>query len=133
LEVQIKKILFATLCAAALMSCASKRAAFVDSAVTEAKALQALAQNQGIELASAGSLIAAAEKKNEERQTEEAFVLADEAILQLQLSMLKKEQSDLDAKNSEAQASLNAANEALAISRNMLNESKNLPKEKIIK
>ena len=127
----MKKILFATLCAALLMSCASKRAIMVDSAIAEAKSLQALAKAQGIEVpTTADLLIASAEKKNEERQTEEAFILADEAILQLQLSILKRELSGLVAENNEAHASFNATNESLVVNRKLLSDSKNLPKER---
>jgi hypothetical protein len=128
----VKKILFATLCTALLMSCASKRAVMVDSAIAEAKSLQALAKAQGIEVpTTADLLIASAEKKNEERQTEEAFILADEAILQLQLSILKRELSGLVAENNEAHASFNATNESLVVSRKLLSDSKSLPKERI--
>jgi serine phosphatase RsbU (regulator of sigma subunit) len=127
----VKKILFATLCTALLVSCASQKAAMVDSAIAEAKSLQALAKAQGIDVpTTADLLIASAEKKNEERQTEEAFILADEAILQLQLSILKKEQAELVVENNNAQASLNATNEALAVSRKLLSDSKSLPKER---
>jgi len=130
----VKKVLLITLCTALLMSCASKRAAMVDSTIAEAKSLQALARAQGIDVpTTADLLIASAEKKNEERQTEEAFIFADEAILQLQLSMLKREQSELVTENNAAQASLIATTDALTITRSMLSASKNLPKEKVIK
>ena len=132
----MKKLLFVLilLCAALLMSCASKRAAMVDSAIAEAKSLQALAAAQGIEVpTTAELLIASAEKRNEERQTEEAFILADEAILQLQFSMLKKEHAGIVAEHDSAQASFSAVNESLAISRGLLRDSRNLPKEKVIK
>jgi opacity protein-like surface antigen len=130
----MKNILFTILCAALLMSCASKRAAMVDSAVAEAKSLQALARAQGIEVpTTADLLIASAEKKNEDRQTEEAFILADEAILQLQLSMLKREESELVAKYNNAQAGLTASTEALAVDRERLTRSKSYPKEKVVR
>jgi len=130
----VKKVLFTILCAALLMSCASKRAAMVDSAIAEAKSLHALATAQSIEIpTTANLLIESAEKKNEDRQTEEAFILADEAILQLQLSMLKKEQSELVVENNNAQTGLNSTTEELTISRKLLSDSKSLPKEKVIK
>jgi hypothetical protein len=109
------------------------------STIAEAKSLQSLAKNQGIEVpASTDSLISSAEKRSEERQIEEAFIFADEAILQLQLSMQKKEQAELVAENNNAQQSLNATSESLAISRSMLVESKHFegkhsPKEKATK
>lgn len=129
----MKKILFATLCAALVVSCASNRAAFVDSAITEAMALQELAKAQGIEApASADSLITAAKKQNEERQTETAFILADEAILQLQISLLKHEQAALAAENKKAESDLNASKESLDVYRNVLKERKNAPREQVI-
>lgn len=129
----MKKVLLTTLCAALFMSCASKRAAMVDSAITEAKTLQALAKAQSVPFpASADSLILAAEKQNDERQTEAAYVLADEAILQLQLSFIKHEQTALASENKSATADLNASKESLDIYRNVLRERKNAPKEQVI-
>ncbi|MCL2101057.1 MAG: hypothetical protein FWH22_05015 [Fibromonadales bacterium] len=129
----MKKVLLTILCAALLMSCSSKRAAFVDFAITEAQALQALAKAQGIEVsAEADSLITAAKKQNDERQTEAAYVLADKAILQLQISLLKHEQSAIATDNKNATIDLNASKESLDIYRNVLKERRNAPKEQVI-
>ena len=130
----MKNILLIALGAALCVSCSSKRAALVDSAIAEAITLQALAKAQGLEVpASTESLIKEAEKQNEERQTEAAYILADEAILQLQLSMLKKEHSALAAESEGASESLQASTSSLDLYRNLLRERKNTPKEQVIK
>jgi hypothetical protein len=105
----------------------------VDFAITEAQALQALAKAQGVEVsAEADSLITAAKKQNDERQTEAAYILADKAILQLQIAMLKHEQSALATDSKNATVDLNASKESLDIYRNVLKERKNAPKEQVI-
>jgi len=63
----MKKLLLITLCAALFMSCASQRAAMVDSAIMEAKALQVLAKAQGIEVPSTADLLIASAEKKERR------------------------------------------------------------------
>jgi hypothetical protein len=96
--------------------------------------LQALAKAQGLEVpASTESLIKEAGKQNEERQTEAAYILADEAILQLQLSMLKKEHEALSAESEGASESLQASTGSLELYRNLLKERKVTPKEHVIK
>lgn len=129
----IKKILFLSLSIAFLMSCASKRAAVVDSTIMEAKTLQAIAQAEGAAPSTlASSLIEEADKQNEERQTEAAYILADNAVLQLQISSLKKENELLEAENKTATDDLEASKESLNIYRNVLRESENAPKEQVI-
>jgi len=91
----LKKILPIAMCAVLLFSCASKRAGVVDSAIMEARTLQELSKVVGVEDPAAAELIRNAEKQNEARQTEEAYVLADRAVLQYQLSMLKRESNAL--------------------------------------
>jgi len=114
----VKKILLTSLCAALLMSCSSSRSGMVSSAIAEAKTLQNLAKNGGVEVpASTADLITAAEKQNEERQTEKAFVLADEATLQLQLAILKQENKNMSD-------SLEIATGSLTIVRNLLQTRK---------
>jgi len=128
----VKKVLLTAVCVTALISCASKRAAIVDSAIIEAKTLQELAKVNNLAVPpEADSLIAAAEKQNDERQTEQAFVLADEAILRLHLSLVKQEQGVLVTENKKAADSLAAANEYLGVYRNVLKERKNAPKEQV--
>jgi len=128
----VKKVLFTAVCATVLISCASKRAAFVDSAIIEAKTLKELATVNNLAVPpEADSLIAAAEKQNEERQTEQAFVLADEAVLRLHLSLVKQEQEVLATENKKAADSLVASNEYLGVYRNVLQERKNAPKEQV--
>jgi hypothetical protein len=128
----VKKTLFVVICAAFLASCASKRAGIVDSAIIEAKTLQELAKVNNLAVPpEADSLIAAAEKQNKERQTEQAFVLADEAVLRLHLSLVKQEQEILAAETKKAADSLATANEYLGVSRNALHERKNAPKEQV--
>lgn len=128
----MKKLLFTAMCIALLASCASKRAAIVDPTIVEAKTLIELAKVNNLPLPSdAESLVAAAEKQNEERQTEMAFMLADEAVLKIQLTMLKQEQEALAAENQKAADSLAAINEYLGVYRNVLQERKNAPKEQV--
>jgi hypothetical protein len=124
----MKKILFTMMCAALLASCASKRAAMVDFTITEAKTLQTLANARGVETALADSLIAAAERQNKERQTEDAFLLADEALLQLHLILLKQEQAVLNAENKSASDSLTAAMQYYDVFKGLLNELKKTPR-----
>jgi hypothetical protein len=96
--------------------------------------LQALAKAQGLEVpASTESLIAEAGKQNEDRQTEAAYILADEAILQLQLSLLKKEHAAITAESKTASESLEASTSSLETYRNLLKERKETPKERVIK
>jgi len=130
----VKKLLFTMMCLAILVSCASKRAAIVDPTIIEAKALVELSKANNLPLpAEADSLVMAAEKQNEEHQTEVAFLLADEAVLKIHLSMLKHEQGDLVAENKKATDSLAAINENLGAHRNVLQGRKNAPKEHVIK
>jgi len=129
----VKKVLFIAMCAALLASCASKRAAVVDSTIMEAKTLVELSKANNFAVPpEAGSLIEAAEKQNNERQTEKAFVLADEAVLRLHLSMLEQEQKALAAENKKTADNLTATNEYLGVYRNVLQERKNAPKEQVI-
>jgi hypothetical protein len=127
----VKKILFTMACGAMLVSCASK-AAVIDSTMTEAKTLQALAKEGNLTVPVADSLIAAAEKQNSDGQSSQAFLLADEAILQLRLSMLELERKALDTEKKAALDSLAAAKEYLNLYSNVLNERKNSPKEQAI-
>jgi len=113
----MRKILPIAMCTVLLFSCASKRAGVVDSAITEAKTLQALSKAAGVEEPTAAELITNAEKQNEARQTEQAFVWADEAILQYQLSMLKRENANLAEEK-------NNTEKELAIYRDALNKQK---------
>jgi hypothetical protein len=102
----------------------------VDSTIQEAVTLQAMAK--GLDISeTTEALIRNAEKQNEERQTEQAFVLADEAVLQLHLSMLKKENATLSAENKAAADSLAITKESSNIYRNVLQERKNAPKEQV--
>jgi len=129
----VKKTLFVVICAAFLVSCASKRAAIVDSAIIEAQTLQELARVNNLAIPpEADSLIAAAKKQNDDRQTEQAFVLADEAVLRLHLSMVKQEQEILAAETKKAADSLVLANEYLGTYRSALQKQKNAPKERVI-
>jgi len=129
----VKKILLIAMCAAFVASCASKRAAIVDSAITEAETLRELAKAGNLVIpTSTDSIITAAKKQQEERQTENAFVLADGAILQLQMYLLKQEQSALSALKTEAESSLTTSKESLDIYHNVLQDRKSSPKEHII-
>jgi len=109
----IKKILPIAMCAALLFSCASKRAGAVDSAITEARTLQELSKVVGVEDPAAAELIRNAEKKNEDRQTEEAYVLAERAVLQYQLSILKRENDALAEDKGNAEKELGIYRDAL--------------------
>ena len=112
----MKKILLISLCAAVLMSCSSSRG-IANSAIAEAKTLQNLAKDRGVEVpASTAELIATAEKQKEDKP-EEALSLADEATLQLQLALLKQENKNLSD-------SLGIATGSLTIVRNLLETRK---------
>jgi len=114
----VKKVLFTVLCAALLMSCASKGTAMADYTLTEAKVLQAIAKNNGLsDLASLDSLVAVAEKQNTDNQTTAAFLLADEAVLQFQIALQKQENKNLAD-------SLEIAKGSLKIHQTMLEERK---------
>ena len=129
----MKKVLFIAVCAAFMVSCASKRAALVDSTITEAKTLQALAKANNLEIPSSiDSLVAAAEKEQKDRQTEKAYVLADEAVLQMQIFMLKQEKDSLSTMKGEAESHLAVTKEYLDIHHNVLKVHRNTPKEHII-
>jgi hypothetical protein len=101
----------------------------VDSAITEAKTLQALSKAVGVEDPAAAELITTAEKQKEDRQTEQAFVLADKAVLQYQLFMLKRENDALAEDKKNAEKGLEAAKDSLAIYRDALYKQKNAPKQ----
>jgi hypothetical protein len=101
----------------------------VDSAIKEAETLQALSKVAGVEDSEAAELIKTAKKQNDDRQTEQAFVLADKAILQYQLSMLKRENDALAEDKKNAEKGLEAAKDSLAIYRDALNKQKNAPKQ----
>jgi len=134
----MKRMLPIAMCAVLLISCASKRAGVVDSAITEATTLQALSKTVNLEVpANADSLITAAEKQKNasaldrllhDRQTE-AFVLADEAILQYQLSMLKQEEAALAKEKQNAESDLATSKESLDVYRDVLDKQKNAPKQ----
>ena len=95
--------------------------------------LQAIAKAENLEVpVSMDSLITAAEKQNEERQTEKAFVLADEAVLQMQIFMLKQEQDSLRTMKAKAEKHLVVSKEYLDIYHHVLREHKSKPKERII-
>jgi hypothetical protein len=98
------------------MSCSSSRG-IANSAIVEAKTLQNLAKDRGVEVpASTAELIATAEKQKEDKP-EEALVSADEATLQLQLAILKQENKNLSD-------SLGIATGSLTIVRNLLETRK---------
>lgn len=129
----MKKALIIAACGAMFASCASSGPG-VDSTITEAKTLKDLAKADNVPVpASADSLITAAEKQNSEGQTTQAFLLADEAILQLRLSMVQQEHSALAAENKKAADSLVAAKEYLSLYSNVLKERVNAPKVEVIK
>lgn len=113
----MRKILLSALWVAALAACASKGTVMADSAIAEAKALQNLAKEVDVQVPTAVNLIADAERQKAEKQNTEAFVLADEAILQLQIALLKQENKDLTD-------SLAQATEALIVNRKVLEERK---------
>jgi len=129
----VKKVLFIAMCTTLMVSCASKRAALVGSVIDEAKLLQAVAKADSLAVPnSIDSLITAAEKQNDDRQTEKAYVLADEAVLQMQIFLLKHEQTNLNAKKAEAENDFVVLKESLDIYHNVLRERKNAPKERVI-
>jgi hypothetical protein len=129
----VKKILFIAMLTAFVVSCASKRAAIVDSTITEAKTLKALAEAGNVAVpANVGSLITDAEKQQEERQTEKAFVLADEAVLQLQMTLLKQEQTALGTLKKEAESDLVASKDSLESYQSVWESLRNAPKEHVI-
>jgi hypothetical protein len=114
----VKKVLLTALCAALVVSCASKRAAFVDSTIVEAKTLNAVAKTNSLEgTAPIEVLIIEAEKESDAGQTEKAFILADEAVLQFQIALQEQE-------NKKMTDSLKIATESLNIIRNFLAERK---------
>jgi len=114
----VKKILLISLCAAVLMSCSSSRG-IANSAIAEAKTLQSLAKDKGVEVpAATAELITKAEKQKEDKP-EEALVSADEATLQLQLALLKQENKNLSD-------SLGIATSSLTVVRNLLESRKNV-------
>jgi len=124
------KIIPIAMCTALLISCASKRSGVVDSAITEAKTLQALSKAVDLKIPeTADSLITSAERQNEARQTEQAFVLADGAILQYQLSMLKHEEAAIAKEKKNAENDLATVKESLDVYRNVLDKQKNAPKQ----
>jgi hypothetical protein len=105
----------------------------VDSAIIEAETLQSIAKAGNLAVpANTDSIITAAKKQNEERQTEKAFVLAEEAILQLQIFLLKHEQTALGATKIDAENKLAESKESLDIYSNVLQVRKNTPKEQVI-
>lgn len=100
------------------MSCSSSKG-MANSAIAEAKTLQNLSKDRGVEVpASTADLITSAEKQKEDKP-EEALVSADEATLQLQLALLKQENKNLSD-------SLGIATGSLTIVRNLL-ETRNKP------
>jgi hypothetical protein len=105
----------------------------VDSTITEAKTLQELAKANNLTIpAATDSLIVAAEEQNKENQTERAFVLADEAVLQIHLSILQQENINLNANKKEVESDLAKSKESLDIYRNFLKELNNTPKEQVV-
>ena len=113
----MKKVLLIAICAVFAVSCASKRAGVVESAITEAKVLQALAKVNGLDVAAADALLASAEKQLEAGQTESAFIIADEATLRFQISLQQRENKNIED-------SLKVATEYLNSFRNLLAEKK---------
>jgi hypothetical protein len=133
MEVFVKKTLLIAVSTALLVSCASKRAAIVDPTIIEAETFLKLAEANNLAVpAEADSLVKEAKKQSGERQTERAFVLADEAVLKIHLSLLKQEQDVLVAENKKATDNLTTAEEFLSVYRNVLQERKNTPKEQVI-
>ena len=116
----MKKILLTALCAALLVSCGATRSATVDSAIAEAETLHNLAKDRGAEIpANTVELIASAKKQYKDSEIEAALRLADEATLQLQLSLLKQE-------NKSMADSLAIANGSLTIIRKLHAEHQNV-------
>jgi len=115
----VKKLLFTFLCMALLLaSCASSpRKAMVEPYITEAKVLQTLVKERGAEVYATGDLVAKAEKQKENGEWEDAFLLADEAILLLQIALLEKEKKNIED-------SLARTNDILNANRNLLTERK---------
>jgi len=101
----------------------------VDSTITEAKTLRALSKAVNLESPAGNSLITAAEKQSDERQTEQAFVLADGAILQYQFSMLKSEEAALVKEKQNAEKDLATSKESLDVYHDVLSKQKNAPKQ----
>jgi len=129
----VRKILFIAMCTVFMVSCASKRAALVDSVIDEARLLRAIAKADSLAVpASIDSLITAAEKQNDDRQTERAYVFADEAVLKMQIFLLEQEQASLNTKKAQAENDLAVSKESLDIYHNVLRERKNAPKERVI-
>jgi hypothetical protein len=85
----------------------------VDSTITEAKVLQALAKANGLETPAADFLVTSAEKQKADGQTEDAFLKADEAVLQFQISVLERENKNLSDSLKIATESLNVYHNAL--------------------
>jgi len=114
----VKKILlFMVLCVALLASCASPRKAMVEPYITEAKVLQTLVKERGAEVYATGDLVTKAEKQKENGDWEGAFLLADEAILLLQIALVEKEKKNIED-------SLARTNDILNANRNLLSERK---------
>ena len=114
----MKKILFImVLCVALLASCASPRKAMVEPYITEAKVLQTLVKERGAEIYATGDLVTKAEKQKDNGEWEDAFLLADEAILLLQIALLEKEKKNIED-------SLTRTNDILNANRNLLSERK---------
>ena len=113
-----KILLFMVLCAALLASCASSpRKAMVEPYITEAKVLQTLVKERGAEIYATGDLVTKAEKQKGNGEWEDAFLLADEAILLLQIALLEKEKKNIED-------SLTRTNDILNANRNLLSERK---------
>jgi hypothetical protein len=90
----------------------------VEPTITEAKYLQKLAElNRAEVTVSTGDLIAKAETQKDKGQSEDAFLLADEAVLRLQISLLERENKSLAD-------SLAKATETLNINRTLLQTRK---------
>jgi hypothetical protein len=87
----------------------------VDSAITEAKILQALAKASGVsDVALADSLIVNAEKQKADKQATAAYLLADEAVLQYQITLQKQENKNISDSLAAATESLKIYSNALA-------------------
>jgi protein involved in polysaccharide export with SLBB domain len=89
----------------------------VEPAIREAKVLQALAKANGLVANDADRLIAEAEDKKKAGQTEDAFLMADEATLQLQVALQERE-------NKTITDSLRTVTESLNVYRNALETRK---------
>ncbi|GHV15261.1 hypothetical protein AGMMS49938_13040 [Fibrobacterales bacterium] len=128
----MKKVLLIALSATMFVSCASKRAGVVNPTILEAETLKNLSAAQGVTNPAVDSLIAEANKQNKDKQTEAAYIYADEAILQLQLARVKQEQAKLADETAKANANLTTLNDSLEIYRSVLDERKTAPKEQVI-